>query len=184
MIRPGVFLLIICFSAATADRAQCDDFGQVRNTRSTSPPSIDTGVTKTPDWIPPRWLAQHVAQAKAMQQASTPAQSSTPRPLRFALRPSDSDDLLGDDLLGDDLLGDDLLSDDLLGADLLSDDLLTPSPSDKDPLAFGDEDLLGGANGSDPLANLGSAEPIKAKPPAKPDPHEALWTENCYPSAG
>ncbi|MEO9596168.1 multiheme c-type cytochrome, partial [Rhodopirellula bahusiensis] len=39
---------------------------------------------------------------------------------------------------------------------------------------------------ADPLAGLGSSEPIKppaAKTPEKKDPHEGLWTEECYPSA-
>lgn len=39
---------------------------------------------------------------------------------------------------------------------------------------------------ADPLANLCSNDPIKppaAKDPEKKDPHEGLWTEECYPSA-
>ena len=107
---------------------------------------------------------------------------------------SGGDDLLGggDDLLGggDDLLGggDDLLGggDDLLGGgnDLLGggDDLLGGG----DELLGGGDDLLGGGAGADdPLSSMGPKAGDKAKPPAKKkeDPHESLWTEECYPSA-
>ncbi len=91
------------------------------------------------------------------------------------------DDLLGSDLRGNDLRGDDLLGDDLLG----SDDLLGT-----DPMTSGrgtERDRL-----SDPLDYLGPSITAPAAPagsaakPAAPvakDPHEALWTENSYPSA-
>jgi hypothetical protein len=65
----------------------------------------------------------------------------------------DSDDLLGNDLLGDDPLGDGLLGDDPLGAM--------------------------GTSGPPPGPKL--EQPADAG--QSPDPHEALWTENCYPSA-
>lgn len=69
-----------------------------------------------------------------------------------------------DDLLGGDLLGGD---DDLLGG---GNDLL------------GADDPLSGVGAADPLSSLGTPEQSsKSKP--KPDPHEALWTEDCYPSA-
>jgi hypothetical protein len=61
--------------------------------------------------------------------------------------------------------GDELVSDESL---LDTDDLL------------GDEDPLGGNLPGDPLSDLGSA-PQPSAPAA--DPHEALWTEQCYPSA-
>ncbi len=96
-------------------------------------------------------------------------------PDRVARPPEDeppaSDELLGqNDLLegGDLLAGDDLLG----GGDLL-----------------GEDDLLGGGviDGSgDPLHGLGPTmnanEAIANTPPAV-DPHESIWTENCYPSA-
>ena len=97
-----------------------------------------------------------------------PMASRTPQPLRLSFR-SDTTDK--DNLLG----GDDLLSDDLLGGDpmALGDNLLN------------DDDLLGGQGAADPLANLGGGESKRKdkKTPEKADPHQGLWTENCYPSA-
>ena len=65
------------------------------------------------------------------------------------------------------------------------DDLLIGPSGGADPLSdtfdLGD-DLLG----NDPLSNLGpqAADPSEESPQdSPPDPHEALWTENCYPSA-
>ncbi|EMI20538.1 cytochrome c family protein [Rhodopirellula maiorica SM1] len=119
---------------------------------------------------------------------------------------ADDDELADDDLLSsdvlraDDLLGSDDLhgSDDLLGGD---DDLLG-----SDDLLGGGDDLLGsddqleadplmGVGGterdrlSDPLDYLGPSIAAPAAADDKPaaavakDPHEALWTENQYPSA-
>ncbi|MEM9588753.1 MAG: multiheme c-type cytochrome [Planctomycetota bacterium] len=69
--------------------------------------------------------------------------------------------------------------------DLLSDDLVSGGSQSDDPLSDG---LLGGSSDSDvdPLSGLGSSPAAEkpSKPPSgKPDPHEALWTESCYPSA-
>ena len=74
----------------------------------------------------------------------------------------DDDLLAGQELLGDDLLDDD---DSLVGEDLLleADSLLDQSV--------------------DPLDSIGPAAPIKEIERGKPDPHETLWTEDCYPSA-
>jgi nitrate/TMAO reductase-like tetraheme cytochrome c subunit len=77
----------------------------------------------------------------------------------------------------------------------VADDTLLPPPSaeqgsaDSDDLLGQSDDLqtagevpLSSSPNTDPLAGLGSAAPVG--PAAKtPDPHEALWTENCYPSA-
>lgn len=82
---------------------------------------------------------------------------------------------LGDDLLGDDLPGDDLPGDDLLGSDPLGRDLLL------DPLA-----LPPGRPDVDPLSRLGptaDAAENSAAAGSGRDPHEDLWTEDCYPSA-
>ncbi|MGI9473918.1 MAG: multiheme c-type cytochrome [Rubripirellula sp.] len=108
------------------------------------------------------------------------------------LLPNDDNRLLDDDLL---LGDDDLLSD---GADSrrAADSLLPPNGPDarngpdapdgsafeQDPLSefgnpldrLGPESLLPGTAESDPLA---------ADDGRSADPHEALWTENCYPSA-
>ncbi|MEM6473139.1 MAG: multiheme c-type cytochrome [Planctomycetota bacterium] len=83
------------------------------------------------------------------------------------------------------LLDDSLLSDALSGgahgeSNDSDDDLLTPL----------DDDLLlphQMSAGKDPLDDLEAApspaEESDSKTKQKPDPHEALWTENCYPSA-
>ena len=67
------------------------------------------------------------------------------------------------------------------------------SPSDVtgDDLLTGGDDLLGsggnllGSDPVDPLSNLGPApsDVPSVQPEQKKDPHEDLWTENCYPSA-
>ena len=107
---------------------------------------------------------------------------STRSTQRSASRPKNVDDSLlsGDDLLGandDSLLGGSGGSDDLLGT---SDDLLGGG----DDLLDSKTSLGGPAESDDPLSDLGPKEPIKKKPGAKKkDPHEDLWTENCYPSA-
>ena len=93
--------------------------------------------------------------------------------------------------------------DNLLGANNTisgesANDLLTEGSD----LLSGEDDLLGGGDqlggddllGRDPLSGMGGADPLSGLgSPAKldadgesdqtPDPHEALWTENCYPSA-
>ncbi|MEL6106522.1 MAG: multiheme c-type cytochrome [Planctomycetota bacterium] len=61
-------------------------------------------------------------------------------------------------------------SDDLLGGDDLLDDGLLGTDS-------------GQASSDDPLADLGSKESIRTVSPDEKDPHEDLWTEDCYPSA-
>ncbi len=63
---------------------------------------------------------------------------------------------------------------------LWGEDRLTPS---NDPLLG-----MGSVVDADPLSSMGpAARPAPAAPadstPPKTDPHEALWTENCYPSA-
>ncbi|QDV82544.1 multiheme c-type cytochrome [Stieleria magnilauensis] len=70
-----------------------------------------------------------------------------------------ANDLLTDG--GDDLLGDDLIGGDLLGGGL-------------------QDELLDGSS-VDPLAGLGPDQDRDATAPR--DPHEDLWTEDCYPSA-
>ena len=81
-------------------------------------------------------------------------------------------------------------AEDLLSAG--SDDLLNGG----DDLLGGDGDLLGGNDllGGDPLDRVGSTDPLSGlgspaksdtnlRAESKVDPHEALWTENSYPSA-
>ncbi|TWT48083.1 hypothetical protein Pla22_50830 [Rubripirellula amarantea] len=116
----------------------------------------------------PHWQSSNGKRADAYR--------STGTPYRLALRPdkdvSEQDDLLGGgDLSGDDLLG----GNDLVGGD----DLLG-----RNDLLSGGDLLDQGFGGDDPLSQFSAAvpEPIKQAPSA-PDPHEKLWTENCYPSA-
>ncbi len=85
--------------------------------------------------------------------------------------------------------------DDLLG----SDDLIGGGP----PGSFGTVDPLSSAGAVDPLSSIGTVDPLSevgssdplsdlssptptlpdAPISGQPDPHEKLWTENCYPSA-
>ena len=77
-----------------------------------------------------------------------------------------------------------LVTDDLLVGDTVGDDLL--SGSESDPLGdFGIPDPMSAMGESDPLSELGLPAPQRSNDPisGEPDPHEALWTENCYPSA-
>ena len=48
---------------------------------------------------------------------------------------------------------------------------------------LGGPDLLGGQSDDDPLSNLGPTKKIKDTGAKGKDPHEDLWTEDCYPSA-
>ncbi len=70
-----------------------------------------------------------------------------------------------------------------------TDDLLLPSKSEDltlvgDGLLDGAELLSDDLLGGDPLENLGPDRDLDQTPVTKtPDPHEALWTEGCYPSA-
>lgn len=105
------------------------------------------------------------------------------------LRPQqDPDDLLGTShpaagnlLGGDSLLG----GDDLLGGDLLGGADLLGSGGKPDDLLGGSTTSAQGGLGADPLSDLGPKDPIKkdTRDEKKKDPHEDLWTENCYPSA-
>ena len=100
---------------------------------------------------------------------STPSGSA--RPLDAAATGLD-EGLLTDEALLDEALLDE--GDDLLG-DSSADDLLS---------ADGDDLLPGGDDGTaDPLSNLAPTSQAKSGPDKGSDPHEALWTENCYPSA-
>ncbi|NND96306.1 MAG: cytochrome C [Pirellulaceae bacterium] len=116
------------------------------------------------------------------QQPPVPT-TTTPRALKDALRValmrSNNDDLLSaadDDLLTDDLHAGavaggnaegDLLDQGFHGDDLLGGDTLSPHSSGIDV---------------DPLSNLGPHASAAPLAPGK-DPHEDLWTEDCYPSA-
>ncbi len=87
--------------------------------------------------------------------------------------------------LVENLVDDSLLETDTLTDGLLADDLLRS------------DDRVGDRLGPDPLSDLGSADPLselgpKSIGPNNPtlgqeaqavDPHQQLWTENCYPSA-
>ncbi len=74
------------------------------------------------------------------------------------------------------------------GAESAENDLLLDDPVDQsnDRSVLGDN-LFDASGQDDPLSNLGSAEAERdnSSSPQKTqsDPHEALWTENCYPSA-
>ena len=110
-----------------------------------------------------------------------------------------NNDLPNNDLPNNDLLNNDLLNNDLLNNDLLGDEITRTRSKDLtlssdqsiqgDPLNSFDETLDSAA----PEALLPEAllpgptqrDPHDSTDDSHPnvDPHEALWTENCYPSA-
>lgn len=74
--------------------------------------------------------------------------------------------------------GESLVDDSLLG-DQAPSDLLSTTADD----LLSEELPQGSGEPIDPLSNLGPAVPKAANQPNEVDPHEQLWTENCYPSA-
>ena len=108
--------------------------------------------------------AENSPLAVALEKLPVPASTGEAMP---------DDDLLTaeEDLLtGDgDLLRSDSIEGDLLGGDLLEDDLLGGDSREVE-------------NG-DALSNMGPSKGSDLVPSADKDPHEDLWTENCYPSA-
>ena len=91
-----------------------------------------------------------------------------------------------DDLLLGDPNSRSVLVDPLMGVNAFPS---SPSDAANDLLNVesGNDDLLGGGNdllgGGDPLNQLGPATESPTTDPKKKDPHEDLWTEDCYPSA-
>jgi len=59
------------------------------------------------------------------------------------------------------------------------------SLADGSDLLGGSDPLGGGESVDDPLRHLGPSKPSRdaQEPATEKDPHEALWTEDCYPSA-
>ena len=70
--------------------------------------------------------------------------------------------------------------DDLLSAA----DVLATDPSVGELLRGSESDPLAEFGQADPLSEFGLAPSLSVDPnSSEPDPHQALWTENCYPSA-
>ena len=130
------------------------------------------------------------------------------RPTRIALRPTklpstkppeefpadpDVESLLAGDPLADPLSLDSAKGMPANASDsslLPSNDLLGDDSGSSDPLLPGSSDLLRDPLSEfvDPLDQLRDSEPLapgmaERDPSQAADPHEALWTENCYPSA-
>lgn len=147
----------------------------------TKPTSRDSWQPKTQPRATYHW--QPGSQLNIERLAARPEEAPSRGPSVAALRETLRDQLSQAESAApqDDLLAGDLLSNDGLAGNAIGGDLLTDDPLSDGLLEFGD-DL------EDPLSGLGPAldapgDEAVPTPPAGPDPHANLWTENCYPSA-
>jgi len=132
------------------------------------------GEPGRPDWrSASSWPDAEPASRRDMNRSvQTPFRSPNQlrQTIRYHLAGSAENDAAAADDAGDlpnesgDLLGRD--DDGLLGGSLLGGDAVDDAPA-----------------GDDPLSNLGPDDASPATTADGKDPHEDLWTENCYPSA-